>query len=233
VRLTFLGGARQVGRSAILLQTPESRVLLDCGVDVSSDDDAYPHLEAPEFNISELDVYDRYLTELYLVKINNLFSRNPADLKTDAAKAEFQTAFGEAIKYAQRAIELNNSDYQNWMEAGRVYAIAVPMKITGAYENASSNYNKASALNPQSPLLYLTLAQLDLANTDSKKARTDISQALKLKPDYTDAIFLSAQIDANEGNLSEAIKSVEKVALETGFKDEHIFYEKYYFVYSF
>ena len=30
VRLVFLGGARQVGRSCILLQTSESRILLDC-----------------------------------------------------------------------------------------------------------------------------------------------------------------------------------------------------------
>ncbi|MBU0471387.1 MAG: beta-CASP ribonuclease aCPSF1 [Nanoarchaeota archaeon] len=55
VRITCLGGARQVGRSCILLQTPESRVLLDCGMDVASDKKPYPHLEAPEFDIKELD----------------------------------------------------------------------------------------------------------------------------------------------------------------------------------
>ncbi|MBU1202015.1 MAG: beta-CASP ribonuclease aCPSF1 [Nanoarchaeota archaeon] len=55
VRITALGGARQVGRSAILLQTPESRVLLDCGIDVASEKNPYPHLEAPEFDIKELD----------------------------------------------------------------------------------------------------------------------------------------------------------------------------------
>ncbi len=55
VRVTFLGGGRQVGRSAIFLQTPESRVLLDCGIDVSDTSDSYPHLEAPEFDIKELD----------------------------------------------------------------------------------------------------------------------------------------------------------------------------------
>ncbi|MBN1274867.1 beta-CASP ribonuclease aCPSF1 [Candidatus Woesearchaeota archaeon] len=56
VRLTYLGGARQVGRSAILLQTPESRVLMDCGIDVTKDgSEAYPHLEAPEFDIQQLD----------------------------------------------------------------------------------------------------------------------------------------------------------------------------------
>lgn len=55
VRITYLGSARQVGRSSILLQTPESRVLLDCGLDPSSLDGAYPLLEAPEFRLEELD----------------------------------------------------------------------------------------------------------------------------------------------------------------------------------
>jgi len=55
IRVSYLGGGRQVGRSCLLLQTPESRVLLDCGVNVASDKDAYPYLEAPEFNINDLD----------------------------------------------------------------------------------------------------------------------------------------------------------------------------------
>jgi hypothetical protein len=56
VRVTYLGGGRQVGRSCIFLQTPESRVLIDCGIDIAANDDhAYPHLECPEFKIDELD----------------------------------------------------------------------------------------------------------------------------------------------------------------------------------
>ncbi len=56
VRITYLGGARQVGRSCILLQTPESRILMDCGINVAATgSDAYPILDAPEFNINDLD----------------------------------------------------------------------------------------------------------------------------------------------------------------------------------
>lgn len=55
VRISFLGGAREVGRSCLLLQTPESRVLMDCGVNVASADNAYPFLDVPEFNIKQLD----------------------------------------------------------------------------------------------------------------------------------------------------------------------------------
>lgn len=55
IRVSYLGGGRQVGRSCMLLQTPESRILLDCGIDVASTDEAYPYLEAPELDIRELD----------------------------------------------------------------------------------------------------------------------------------------------------------------------------------
>lgn len=55
VRISFLGSGREVGRSCLLLQTPESRILIDCGINVASEQDAYPLLEAPEFKIDELD----------------------------------------------------------------------------------------------------------------------------------------------------------------------------------
>ncbi len=57
IRISYLGSGREVGRSCILLQTPESRILLDCGINVGADsqEEAYPYLEAPEFNIAQLD----------------------------------------------------------------------------------------------------------------------------------------------------------------------------------
>jgi KH/beta-lactamase-domain protein len=57
VRLTALGGFRQVGRSAILVQTRESNVLLDCGINPGSTSStvAYPRLDIPEFDLDALD----------------------------------------------------------------------------------------------------------------------------------------------------------------------------------
>jgi len=55
-RLSFLGASRQVGRSCFLLQTEESNVLLDCGINVAATgEDAHPFFSAPEFKINELD----------------------------------------------------------------------------------------------------------------------------------------------------------------------------------
>ncbi len=56
-RLTSMGGFKEVGRSCMLLQTPNSRVMLDCGVNVAGSDDktSYPFLNVPEFSLSDLD----------------------------------------------------------------------------------------------------------------------------------------------------------------------------------
>ncbi|RLE47353.1 MAG: beta-CASP ribonuclease aCPSF1 [Candidatus Methanomethylicota archaeon] len=55
VRVTFLGGSREVGRSCYLLQTPESKILIDCGVNVSNIQST-PYLYVPE--VQPLDSID-------------------------------------------------------------------------------------------------------------------------------------------------------------------------------
>ena len=57
VRVTALGAAQEVGRSAFLLQTRESNVLLDCGVNPGSSRpfEAFPRLDNPGFELESLD----------------------------------------------------------------------------------------------------------------------------------------------------------------------------------
>jgi KH/beta-lactamase-domain protein len=57
VRMTVLGGAQEVGRSAFLIKTRESSVLLDCGINPGSQRpfEAFPRFDCPEFQIDQLD----------------------------------------------------------------------------------------------------------------------------------------------------------------------------------
>lgn len=56
VRITFLGAGREVGRSCLLLHTPESKILLDCGINTAAQDkDKFPYLNVSEFDIKQLD----------------------------------------------------------------------------------------------------------------------------------------------------------------------------------
>ena len=57
IRISALGGFQQVGRSAILVQTRESQVLLDCGINPGSSNSllTFPRLDAPQFDLGTLD----------------------------------------------------------------------------------------------------------------------------------------------------------------------------------
>ncbi len=56
VRITALGGFMEVGRSAILVETSESRVLLDVGINPAGTGyDLYPRLDVDQLKIDEID----------------------------------------------------------------------------------------------------------------------------------------------------------------------------------
>ncbi len=57
VKVTALGGFREVGRSCTLLQTPNSKILVDCGInpETSEPQKAYPYLNAMNLSPSQLD----------------------------------------------------------------------------------------------------------------------------------------------------------------------------------
>ncbi|AJF60434.1 MAG: beta-CASP ribonuclease aCPSF1 [Candidatus Diapherotrites archaeon] len=54
-RLTALGSFREVGRSCILVETRDTKVMLDCGINVATYEDPFPYLDAIRFPINELD----------------------------------------------------------------------------------------------------------------------------------------------------------------------------------
>lgn len=67
LKATALGGFQEVGRSSLLLETPNSKVMIDCGLspepsikgmDANIDSDinkAFPYLDSANFSINELD----------------------------------------------------------------------------------------------------------------------------------------------------------------------------------
>ncbi|OIO81729.1 hypothetical protein AUJ84_00385 [Candidatus Pacearchaeota archaeon CG1_02_32_132] len=58
VRVTYLGSGRQVGRSCLLLQTPNSKILLDCGINpgISDGPERFPYMNVAE--VGDLNTLD-------------------------------------------------------------------------------------------------------------------------------------------------------------------------------
>ena len=56
IRIIPLGGYREVGRSCTLIETPKSKVLVDCGVNVGGlNGNLLPYFQTKEFDYTELD----------------------------------------------------------------------------------------------------------------------------------------------------------------------------------
>jgi len=55
VRVTALGGFQEVGRSSILLETPDTKILMDCGINQADKSEETPFLGVLRFPLDELD----------------------------------------------------------------------------------------------------------------------------------------------------------------------------------
>jgi len=153
------------------------------------------------------DVYYRNLSQLYLSEINLLV--NNKDISSDTLKSNLQGLINLTQQSANLAIDQNPKQYLNYMNLGNIYTALVPLSVENSYKSALSSYDKASLLAPNNPFVVLSKATLEFINKNNEEARKYIQEALVLKQNYIDAIFLLVQIETNEGNLSEAIKQAE------------------------
>jgi KH/beta-lactamase-domain protein len=56
IRVIGLGSCREVGRSCFLIETPKSKVLVDCGINVGgTNSNVFPYFQTKEFDYNELD----------------------------------------------------------------------------------------------------------------------------------------------------------------------------------
>jgi tetratricopeptide (TPR) repeat protein len=154
--------------------------------------------------------YYRFLAQIEINRLNQLL--NQPGGSADAVRAQFQNVLNNAILAANTAISLDKTDYQNYLALGSVYETVIPLGLSGAADQATTNYQEALKRNPQNPGIYLALARVAAANKNFDKAKEYIIQALKLKNNYLDAVNLLYQIDLAEGNNQAAVNDLSAAA---------------------
>lgn len=136
-------------------------------------------------------------------------------MSTSVAQQAFQATLSGGINAALTATRLAPSDYQNWLILGNLYAKAVPLGVTGAYDSAKTAYEKANMQNPTNPQIPYIIAQLNIANKNIKAAKDNLKAAITLKQDYTTAIFLLSQLEVQDGNVKGALEAALAAAYFT------------------
>ncbi|NTV22536.1 MAG: tetratricopeptide repeat protein [Candidatus Yonathbacteria bacterium] len=158
--------------------------------------------------LHETDTYDRLLAGVFIENMYTIATASEGE--QSVIRERFQSALGNAINAAQRAVAYDASSYANHVALGDVYMAASNFGVSGAYESAIGAYTLAREHNPKNPAVILSFARLELGMKHVDLAKTHIAEALALKPDYAAAIFLLSQIEANAGNTTEAIRLSEQ-----------------------
>lgn len=135
-------------------------------------------------------------------------------LKPEDARTAFTAQVQTTIPLAQAAVGASPTDYRSYYSLARIYDLLASLKVDGAYESAEAAYATAQMYNPTSPAIPLAVARLEATAGNATSTQAAITQSLKLKPDYTDAILFVVQINVANNDLSSAIANT-KIAVQT------------------
>ncbi len=177
-------------------------------------------------SLSKLDVYYQALSEINILKLTALVNTlqnsgtlaNPDKTSLD----QISTYIKDAIDYTKKAQEIDPTNYYNYLAEARVSDMASSLKIPNSYENAKNAYNIAIKINRFNPALYVSMARLLATNGNFTEAQQYIGNALQLKQNYTEAVFLLSQIQVSNGQIKDAIVS-SKFATQLNPNDQTLF----------
>jgi tetratricopeptide (TPR) repeat protein len=117
----------------------------------------------------------------------------------------------EAIILAQNAISLNPANPDSYSVLANIYSILAIAGLADAEARATATFEDAIFRDPFNPEYALLKAYLAVQLNDFERARGEITEALALKSNYTEALFLLSQLDIQEGNTEAAITTTRQI----------------------
>lgn len=164
------------------------------------------------FELSSSDTFANQIALYQLGRMNTLLS---VTSPSEAQQQQFQNAVANGINAARLAVEEDETNPRNWATLGSVYSILASSNVPEAEGLAREAFVTARTYGPLNPEYALLEAQLEsrLGNLDA--ARTKANEAVRLKPNYTNALLFLAQLDIAEGDVQGAIaRTISLVTLE-------------------
>jgi tetratricopeptide (TPR) repeat protein len=155
------------------------------------------------YDIYAHDAFKRVLVEYAITSNRNLVATQ--NKNEEEMKAVYLATAQKAVDHALKAVAINPNNYQNYVSLGRAYELAVPFDKEGAFASAKGAYGKAIQLYPGNPYLYLMQARLEISAGTKDGVRTNLTEALKKKQNFADALYLMSQLEASDNKIDEAI----------------------------
>ncbi len=169
---------------------------------VASKENVAPLL-AKAIAIYPFDGFYRVQVEYFIQANRNLVATASQD--QEALKKEYLENAQKAVDSGLLAVKLNANNYQNYVSLGRAYELAIPFDKEGGFDRAKKSYQEAVKLYPENPYLYVMLARLEASAGTKEGVRTSLTEAIKKKQNFADALYLMSQLEASDSKIDEAI----------------------------
>jgi tetratricopeptide (TPR) repeat protein len=153
--------------------------------------------------IYPFDGFYRTQVEYAISKNRELLANT--DMDQEALKTEYLQTAQTAVDAGLAGVTSNPANYQNYVSLGRAYELAIPFDKEGGYDRAKKSYEEAIKLYPENPYLYVMLARLEASAGTKEGVRTQLTEALKKKQNFADALYLMSQLEASESRGDEAL----------------------------
>jgi tetratricopeptide (TPR) repeat protein len=143
--------------------------------------------------------------------INTMQSLLLIEEPTVSQQQDFQQATIQAVNFSDAAVQLDPTEPENRYAQIQLYALLAQANVDGAFERATAALDTVSSLDPRNPRIPLLRAELALVNADTDSARSALTEAIRTKTNYTPALYLLAQLEIAENNVTEAIAVTESI----------------------
>jgi tetratricopeptide (TPR) repeat protein len=189
-----------------------SQVLFFNGVNafaINQDVPAYDRVLERVSNFNEAN--DGYVAErarLRLAELNRLLGMTSP---SEDDQRRFEATLVEGVTLAESAIAKDATNPYNYGLLGSFYGFINPSLYEGVLEKRENAFNQARKLDPVNPEYLVLQAQLVARLGELDKARLFLTEAVQLKRNYTDALFLLSQLDVQEGNATSAIATTKSI----------------------
>ena len=160
--------------------------------------------------LSEKDRYQQLSAQIAIARVTRALAENPNPPQEELEG--LRTRVQEAVGRASAATLYDGRNYYNWLTLGQIYAALARLGVSGARENAVMAYGQAMALNPTSPIVPLSRAQLAASEGDFDSSRALLAEALALKQDYTAALVFLSQLEIASGDADRATAALRAAA---------------------
>jgi len=167
-------------------------------------DDGIKNMETAVSANSGSDLYFRQLSQVYLLKIQDV-AQDKSKSQDDKSKM-IQVLVANSVNAAKIATDLNPLNAGNWLVRGYVYQSLVGL-ITDANTWAISSYDEAIKLDPNNPYSLTQKGIVYFQNKDYQNAKIALDQALNLKADYSNALYFNGLVYDQLGQKTKAVEN--------------------------